>query len=414
MARLTASAALVAFAALLGLFFPSSIGGVISFDLGRVAMVLNALVLGVMLLRDGPIDRLQFGVTLAIPLWLAIVTVLSPQAEFSPGALFIFIGLALLFAIRLDHIRWPNGRWLMLGINVCFVALGVGQSLYVAPVIAFTKEFYSAFYPNLMVSMLDWLHKPVLTFATHSTAGFFYYLFFWLNFRAFRATGSLLWLGWTLAMLALGLNTRSTTSTVLMMVAIVQLMAELGRRVPSSLRAPAFTTSSIVLAIVAILAGAPEKLAALARLIEGTQTAGLRSRYSTTGMLGGNLRYLSEEPFSPIGFTYGPEDLFYGDSGFVLMLVRGSLPLLILVYFGFWRFLSRNLHDRGDVLCLYLVTCAFEIGYTPLQLYRFTLFLPFMIVFLNALVPAAAPSRPAPVGPARRLADPMAGEGAVT
>ena len=60
-------------------------------------------------------------------------------------------------------------------------------------------------------------------------------------------------------------------------------------------------------------------------------------------MLGGNLRYLNEAPFSPIGFTYGPEDLFYGDSGSILMLVRGSLPLLVMVYLAYGRFLVRNL-----------------------------------------------------------------------
>jgi hypothetical protein len=124
---------------------------------------------------------------------------------------------------------------------------------------------------------------------------------------------------------------------------------------------------------------------ALVDLVRGTDRAGLQSRYSTSGLLSGNLRYLNESPLSPIGLTYGPEDLFYGDSGIVLVMVRGSLPLLVLVYLGFWRCLNRNLRRRGDVLCLFLVTCAFEVGYTPLQLFRFTSLLPFLIVTLNAL-----------------------------
>lgn len=380
--RYSGSAALVTLAAVLGLFFPSSIGGDISFQLGRVALVLNAVVFAVMLLRYGPVDSKQLAIALSICLWLSFVTLWSPVADFSPGALFIFVGLALLIAVRLREVR-PPGDWTLLILNLAVFALGVGQAIRFGPAFAITKTYYAAFYPGLLVSMLDWYHKPVLTLATHSTAGFFYYLFFWLNFQRFRKTGSLWSLAWTIGMIALGAYVRSTTSYVLMAVAAWQLGVALYKRIPARMRGLVVAAAVPAIVIVAILTGVSERVAALAQLVEGTQTAGLRSRYSSTGMLGGNLRYLNESPLSPIGFTYGPEDLFYGDSGFVLVLVRGSLPLLVLVYCGYWRFLRDNLRDPGDARCVFLVTCAFEVGYVPLQLFRFTLFLPFMIALLN-------------------------------
>ena len=386
MVRLAGSTAIITIAAIFGLFFPSSLGGTISLQLSRAAMVLNALILAWLLARSGPIDRTQMGLSLGQLLWMSAITLVSSQADFSAGALFIFIGLAILVAIKLDRIAAP-GPWLLWGINTFVLIVGVGLSLNVPAANEFVKTYYTAFYQDLMVSMLDWHHKPVLTFATHSTAGFFYYLFFWLNFRTFRTTRSLLSLAWTVVVLAIGCNVRSTTSTVLMAVAAVQLVIDLIKRMPIRVRWPALVLAMPVGAILAITI-VPPRLAALVQFVEGNQTTGLRSRYSTTGMLGGNLRYLNESPFSPIGFTYGPEDLFYGDSGFVLVMVRGSLPLLILVYLAYGRFLYRNLRTRGDAHCLFLVTCAFEVGYVPLQLFRFTSFLPFMIVYLNNLATA--------------------------
>jgi hypothetical protein len=394
MARFTGPTALVAVAATFALFFPTSVGGVISFELGRAAMALNAGLLALMLLRYGPLDRAQMAGSLAMIGWLSALTLLTPDADVSPGTFLVFIGLAFLLSLRLIDVASP-GPWLLRGINLFVAVLGIGLSLDIAIANTFTRAFYSSFYDNLLLSMVYWNHKPVLTFATHSTAGFFYYLFFWLNFRRFRATGAPSALLWVVLIVALGFNVRSTTSTILMGVAVVQLAIELMRRAPARVRGPVLVTALPALAVVAIVAGAPAKVSALVDLVKGTDKAGLQSRYSTSGLLSGNLRYLNESPLSPIGFTYGPEDLFYGDSGMVLVMVRGSLPLVVLVYVGFWRFLDRNLRRRGDVLCLFLVTCAFEVGYTPLQLFRFTSFLPFLIVTLNALPEPG--DRPAPL-----------------
>jgi hypothetical protein len=81
--------------------------------------------------------------------------------------------------------------------------------------------------------------------------------------------------------------------------------------------------------------------------------------------------------------------LYLGDSGVIVNMLRGSVPLFVLVYGGLWFFLRFNLRDRGTAAWLWLWTCVFEVGFTPLQYFRFVGFLPFLIVCLNA-VPAKA------------------------
>ncbi len=386
MARPTGPTWIVLAGALFALFFPSSVGGVISLNLDRVALALSAGFGLLLLALAGAGERSRVVMAIAVVGWPALITLRFPQADFAAGVLLTFVALAAVLASDLRRLRPErSARVLLLTINLFVLIVGVGLSLNVGSINALIRTFYSAFYPGLLTAMIDWHHKPVLTFATHSTAGFFFYLFFWLNFRTWQTTGRLSALAWTGMTLLIGANVRSTTSTILMGIAALQLVVDLLRRVPRHRRTPVLLVGAPALAVALLIADAPSYGAQLADLVAGSRTAGLRARYSTSGLLGGNLRYLNESPLSPIGFTYGPADLFYGDSGAILLLVRGSLPLFLIVYLAYARFLSRNLRARVDARCLLVVTLLFEVGYTPLQLFRFPAFLPFMVVYLNGL-----------------------------
>ncbi|MPY90074.1 MAG: hypothetical protein GEU99_19395 [Luteitalea sp.] len=389
----------VILAALFALFFPSSIAGVISLPLERAAIILNVVAFAALLLLGRCYgSRLQAIVGLAVIAWLSALTLLSPQTRLAPGLVATFIGLALMLATNARGVTYPQGTKRTLAcINVFAFTVGTALFFNVQWADQLIRTYYSAFYPGLLVSMLDWYDKPVLTFATHSVAGFFYYLFFYLNFRAYVVTGSRAGLAAAIGHIALGLALRSTTGWILMTLAAAQLAVALWRRhgrqlawVP--LLAPALMVGVVVLEM--------ERLAAsiepVREVLIGTEVSGLLARYSERGMLGGNLRYLRDSPFSPLGFNYGlDQDLFYGDSGLIQLMLRGSLPLVLLVYGGLYGFLRANLRSQSDVRWLYLVILAFEVGYVPLFRFRFTSFLPFMIVYLNDLATVrAAASRP--------------------
>ncbi|MGH9161293.1 MAG: hypothetical protein ACRD2X_15085 [Vicinamibacteraceae bacterium] len=387
-ARPTARAVILG-AAFFAVLFPTSIGGAISPLLDRLSILFNVAVFAALLVVGRCVgSRLQAMVSVAILGWLSTLTLLSPHARLAPGLVAMFVALALMLATNTKAVtdRQATKRTLAC-INVFALAIGAALCFDLQWADRFIKAYYTAFYPTIHISMLDWHDKPVLTFATHSIAGFFYYLFFYLNFRTYAVTGSGAALAAAVGHIALGLALRSTTGSILLTLAAGQLAVAVYRRHG---RQVAWLPLVAPVVIVGLLVSQADRLLAsiepVREIVVGTESSGLLSRYSSTGMLGGNLRYLNDSPFSPLGFNYGLEhDLFYGDSGFIQFLLRGSLPLVLLVYGGLYGFLRSNLRSRTDVRWLYIVILAFDLGIVSLFSFRITSFLVFMIVYLNSL-----------------------------
>src|SRR5260370_35623157 len=63
--------------------------------------------------------------------------------------------------------------------------------------------------------------KPVLTFGTHSLAGFFLYLFFYVNLQTYRLKGGKLFLSFALCYLFLTLSLLSVTGIILGLVGML-------------------------------------------------------------------------------------------------------------------------------------------------------------------------------------------------
>ena len=97
-----------------------------------------------------------------------------------------------------------------------------------------------------------------------------------------------------------------------------------------------------------------------------------------------DLRYIDEHPLQGVGIGYS-EALWYGDSGPIELLIRGSVPLLLAVYVGFWSFLKRSVISKPVAVALFLIYFAFEIAYSNLLYLRTVCVLPFVIVYLNGL-----------------------------
>ncbi|MEO7651366.1 MAG: hypothetical protein ABIZ80_12950, partial [Bryobacteraceae bacterium] len=111
---------------------------------------------------------------------------------------------------------------------------------------------------------------------------------------------------------------------------------------------------------------------------------GLLGRYSASGGLLGNLQYIADNPFSPIGLGLSRR-LWYADSGPVEYIMKGSFPLLLSVYAGLFLFFRKNLVSKSRALFLFVVFVGFEVGYSNLQYFRTQYLLPFLIVYLNSL-----------------------------
>lgn len=377
----------VVLVAVLGLYGPTSVGGTISSGvLMATTIVVCASWALLVLLVGGQLPMPDTLLGVAIMLLPLLFTVTTPLREVSYGAIVVYLSMAMLWPV---HVRdLAADRLALTAFTLCGVVnvgLGLGLVLDVKAVDAFVYRWYSAFYPTLLEQMIGWHDKPVLTFATHSLAAFFYYLFFFGFFVGFLWTRRPLLLALAVAHLALCATLRSTSATIFVGVGVLQLFGATARAAPRA----AVTVLAAVLGgtgVVLLLRPdfAMDYARTLALAVFGHEQAGLLARYARGGVLAGNLSYLLESPLSPVGFGYS-DRLFFGDSGVIVYVLRGTLLLPVTIYLAFWLFLRRNLHQRWAAWWLWTCTVAFEVGFTPLLYHRFLALLPLLIVYLNAL-----------------------------
>jgi hypothetical protein len=398
MSRLRFRFALIVGGLLFAFYLPSSTGGIISRPLSAVSLLGTCAILALLITSQRSTVPLPLvGAALSVPGLLLAFTVTSPFYEFSSGVFVIYTWLTLLYLIDLRdrfEMRWPERVLAVVsGVSLVF---GYALVLNVAAADRLAQQLYSGFYPALLYIMVGLNDKPVLTFATHSMAGFMIYLLCYMVLSAYRVHGGPWRLGIAAGYLGLLIALRSTTGTMFAAITMPQMLVLVLRRHPR-LTAPAglvvllgAVATLLWLGITADVVGA-----AIRDAVVGDRVRGLFSRYSEEGLLASNFAYFSRAPLSPIGLT-ATETLYLGDSGLVVNLLRGSVPLMVTVYGGLFLFLRFNLRRRATATWLWWVIVLFEVGFTPLQYFRFTAFVPFLVVYLNSV--GAPPEWPAAAG----------------
>lgn len=376
-----------------GLCAPTSVKGETSTLFVTAIFAVLLVLLLYLALRRGARPGAVMYISLPIVIVMSTSTMLSLAVhDFRFGwGIFAEFGLvALLFALDLRRVR--SGRVVNAAFviaNVLIIAGGIAILVGNDWIVQFLTAFYTQFYPELVPAMLS-LHKPVLTFGTHSLAGFFLYLFFWLNWETYRIRGKRLALFFALSEFILLVAVMSFTSFALSVLALAQMGIWLWKR---SRKQFAIAVLSIALAgffgtrlfgdEISTLVQTPEMMGVLLN----SDLGGPLARYGPGGDLRATIGYLFDHPLSPIGFT-ASSSIYIVDSGPLEYLLRGSIPLLLLIYAGLYRFLRYNLSSRYHALTLFFVIIAFETGFTALSYFRTAYLLPFFVVYLKQLTPA--------------------------
>ena len=378
-------ARLVAALAVFALYVPSSMAGRISESLGAIALVTTTALLGWLLASGGPGAPAQVLCAAGVVVTLVLATLTSPLESTSPGLVPIFLSAALLMALRLPQPDAPQPLRRALGlVHLVSLVFGAALAFDVALADQFAVRWYSAFYPALLGNMVLLNDKPVLTFGTHSMAGFMVYLLFYDAYTWWRLGGGRRPLLIALGHLGLLVALTSTTSLALALVAGVQLVVRLAQRHRALVTPTAILVGAAVLATLIYLEYGPVRLWELGTdAVLGDRVRGLLSRYATGGLLASNFEYLSAHPLRPIGLGFS-KDLYLGDSGILLSVMRGSLPLALFLYGGWLALCAHTLTSRAAALWLTVLTVAFEIGFTPLQYFRFIGFVPLYLLVLES------------------------------
>jgi hypothetical protein len=384
----TAPASVLPILFLVGLYSPSSVGGSYSTVLWAAYFCLLATLLVVLMARkDGVLSVSVISNSVLIVAVLLVASILAPFPEYQWGGLLPFIGLALLFSVNLREFRaGENLRRLVTAANLINVLVGLAVILQNDSVGNFLVDHYSSGYPELVGYMMSEA-KPVLTFGSHSTGAFFYYLFFFINFETFKVYKDWPSLAFALCYVVLGSYLRSFTALCLMSVAAFQLF-----RYATKNR----LALALLVVVVAGVAAAgtlyyfvpdPEDRAAMAKVVSDVATnpsGGFMGRFTEAGTLYTTVLYIRDRPFTPVGIGFR-SDLMFGDSGPVEYFLRGSVVLVAAIYGGLYVFLRRNLLSRYHFVLLFLVILAFETGFSSLCYLRTLYLLPVFVVYLNDL-----------------------------
>lgn len=370
----------------LGLVFPTSLGGQLSRVLEFSSFSIACLIFGLLMVqRNGVLHPLSLVLSISIPMLLLLFTLLSPFEEFSYGALVPFLSVSMLLCVSFRYVdfnftQYIDRAWLVLNLAILtgVLLLATDQMFF----FQFIIDNYAGGYEGLVPNLLS-VGRPVLVFISHSTASFFYFALFFLNLRTFMICRKLIGLIFAVLYLVACWMMQSVSGYILTILAIAYLIYSLGS-----------SKYRIWLLAVFLLCASfgfyfePFQMFEQAnRVMAATfkqQENGFNARYTNRGVLAPTISYITEHPFSPIGLGYS-SDLWYADSGPLYLILRGSLPLLLVTYTAFWLFLKWNLRSRLDAYRVFTMLMAFEFGMINLLYFRTIALLPFFVVYLNSL-----------------------------
>lgn len=371
--------------ALFAFYLPSSTGGTISYWLSVVSIVGTCGSLAAMLALSGTTaPLLNILLALLIPGLLLGFTVTAPFRDYSPGVLLLYFAQSLLFMLDLRAAASRRSEYVFQAVIGISLVFGYALALNVQSADRVVLGYYNAFYQDLGRYMVVDFDKPVLTFATHSMAGFMIYLLFVMELRTWQAVGRIWRLLAALGLLGLLWQLQSTTSMAFLTFGALEL-AWIAYQTYLPKRARRAVAAAVLLAGALILGRRAERLVEEARgAVVGDRVRGYAARYADGGLLTSNFEYLARSPFSPIGAS-ATSTLYLGDSGIVVNFLRGSVPMVLFVYGALWLFFVTNVSNVRDATQLWLATLVFETGFTPLMYFRFLGFAPFMVVYLHSL-----------------------------
>ena len=374
---------------MLGIYLPTSTNGsgtylqvVLSYAIGLGLLVYAAMKLG----ASESALLWCFFPTLMI---LCSCTLIGSLEDVRPSKLGIYGTTALMLCLRWKPHSMAFGRHTLCAFSLVNIVVGTGILVGWEPITDFINRWYAAFLPDLVETMVA-SGKPVLTYGTHSLAAFFLYLFYWLNFATFQETGNKVHLALAVSHALLCAAVASHTSFVFAALAFGEM---LWRFLLKAKQIAIATIISAALFLPSLAQNFDSELQtwtdighAIRELLVFTWTAkegGIAGRFGAGGDMRAPLAYLGEHPLLPIGISTRPEYTL-GDSGPIEYMVRGSVPLLVLIYGGLWFFLRAHMR-RTVALRFFFCVVIMEIGFSVLTYHRTIFLLPASLLYLSSL-----------------------------
>jgi hypothetical protein len=368
-----------------GLYFPTTASQHLTILSVSGYLICFALLAALVLRRHGRPSFPACVLLLSITPLLLVFTFTSGLSTIRLGALLGYGVLSVLYITDVRDVgvsQWFARLWVV--VNIINILAGFAIVLGAQSVNDFIIAHYSVAYDELLPYMLE-LHKPVLTFGSHSIAAFFLYLFFWVNLQAYKVKCKRWFIAFSVCYLFLIAFLLSVSALAFVAVGSFQLAAHFWSAIRHKLAWVTVALSAVLVTAVswshAINWGSSLDVV---KAILQDPANGLSGRLLPGGTMYYDLQYLQEHPFSPVGTSFR-EGFMFGDCGPVEYMLRGSLPLLLLMYGGFVYYLQRNVISRSHAVFFFVAVVIFELGITTLISLRALYLIPVFIVYLNSL-----------------------------
>lgn len=326
-------------------------------------------------------DIIQLIISISIMSFLLISTLLffethNSGAKITYGYLMNYLPFCVLICIKIN--KFSDSVVIDFAfISVCIIIIAVGiLSVLQNPIIeSILKTYYNNHYDYLYILMWQ-SRKTVTFFGTHSIACYIYFLLWWgIQCRMRVKKGKINYI------LTLGIIFNiimcQSVSAILCVVLITGYYYY-----KANIKLNAKKLLLLFLLMIAVAIGIILNINTISNILSSDQN-GLLGRFGSSGNLNDTLSYAFNQPI-PFGLC-DVEGLWLTDGGYYINFLRGGIVMLVLYYFGLYRFLKNNISEKKTRIFLYSCLLLFEVGYQFTMCMRFFMIMLFMVMYYNYL-----------------------------
>jgi hypothetical protein len=386
----SAAGFILIFLAFFSLFWPTSIDKVIMPHLTLSGNVIClALLIFASMLGWIRLNATLFVISLSLMILFFLMTFLSPYKDITFGAIAPYMTMAFVASLNLKHLRFSRKQLLFVlwtSITLCVLCWSVvGGSQFVIDI----QESYYQMFPDLFDFMVSWANKPVLMFATHSVAGFAYFVFSLVFYAYGRQTDvfSRKMVFYFLSFNFFILLAFLISNTGFLLFAVLAIFY-LYRFVFSKGLIPSFVFSIFVLVFIVVYIEEISFLfgfaADAATNVMTSKHNGILSRFTMGSRLAGSYEYVFSSPVIGVGFTDGG-NLAFGDNMLSEYVLRGGFFGYALVLLSVFGFFYSNMKSASAALLMFSFVILSDTGYPLWVTFRFVFLFPILVVLLNHL-----------------------------
>lgn len=292
--------------------------------------------------------------------------------------------VALTFLSHIKVIKLPSRKFMRMLINffsITCIVWNLGILFHVQSIVDFTYNNYNQYFPLAVFYSVHEQFKPVMTFGVHTYAAFYYLVFFLLSYYTFEYENKKVYLIYSICYAIFCLFLVSTTGIIYFLFMISFLIFKEGKNL---------TAQSLILILLIIIVFGyliTQNYEYLYTKLFNNMTNGENSfvsRYSKQSVFNENFKIIT----SSLGIGFNILDgagLGYSDSGIIVYLTMGSVPLCIFIYKMIFKFISNNI-SRYYVIPLWLAIMSFEFALPATFVYRFIFMIIFAICYFKTLM----------------------------